>query len=301
MLRSLVVTAALVAALLGSARAEPCPPAVALAGDAALVGAVGGVLTARGIALDPPGCPAIAARIEPRDGALVVDIDGVERIVGDTATAATVIESFSRVDVATPLLAIRPVTRAAPIVDAPAPDVEVEAVTIPANQSTRGVQVFGAFETSFASDRTRWHGAHVGVCVTLGPVCAAARLRVAGVTSGPGVWKDQLDRQSVELLIGIDIPFAVRGVTVAPGFAAGLGQMYTFGATRALSSETGGPRADVHATVSIPIARRLAIDLFTAVDLTQETRVEWGPTMGTLPDEPRALARFGAGLRYGGL
>jgi hypothetical protein len=287
-----IIAAGCLAALAGRARAEVCPPAVALAGDAALVGAVGDVLATRGIALDAPGCPAVAARIDARDGALVIGVAGVERVVGDTATAATVIESFSRADVATPLLAIRAVPRGAP------PD-EDRGVAPARDRSARGVQLFGAFEGSYASDRTTWMGAHVGACVMLGPVCAAARLRMAGVAGGPGVWDGAIERRSMELLFGIDIPLAVGGLTVTPGFAAGLGQMHTRDEQRDVRNETGGPRADVHVTVSIPIGGRLAVDLFAAVDLTQETHVEHETE--PLPDEPRALVRLGAGARFGGL
>ena len=55
------------------------------------------------------------------------------------------------------------------------------------------------------------------------------------------------------------------------------------------------------AAASIPIARRLAIDVFAAIDLTQETHVERDSPVAALPREPRALIRFGAGVRFGGL
>src|SRR5690349_1713786 len=61
--------------------------------------------------------------------------------------------------------------------------------------SSRGVQLFGAAEASMASDRTGWLGAQVGACVTLGPVCAAARLRVASVVGGPDAWDGRLERR----------------------------------------------------------------------------------------------------------
>lgn len=299
MIRALAPAACTLAVLAGRAGAETCPPAVALDGDAALIGVVGDVLAARGIAIEPAGCPAVAARIERRGDALVVDVAGpggaaVQRVVGNTATAATVIESFSRSDVGTPLLAARAVRR-----DEPAVAAELDAAPASAS-SARGIHVFGAFETSFASDGTAWLGAHVGACVMIGRICAAARLRGAGVVGGPGAWEDVYERRGTELLFGVDIPFAIGGWTFSPGFAAGLGQMHTRGGDRDMRAETGGPRADVHATLSIPVGG-MAIDLFGAADLTQETRVEWGPTMAPLPDEPRLLVRFGAGLRYGGL
>jgi hypothetical protein len=292
------------AALTGTARAEVCGPAVALDGDHALVARVATLLATRGIALDPTSCPAIRARLTWRGAELVVAVDGrdgssTERVVTEASTAATVIESFSRLDIESTLLAIRdmPSSPAVAEIHATAPP----AVQAPRQPAARGVQVFGVFETSLASDRTTWLGASVGACVMLGPVCAAARLRVASVLAGPDAWQGQLERRSTELFVGIDIPFAVHGMTLSPGFAAGLGQMHTRGELPGMRSETGGVRADVHATLAIPFRHQLALELFTAADLTQETRIESGSMMGALPAEPRALVRVGVGLRYGGL
>src|SRR6185295_10792158 len=100
------------------------------------------------------------------------------------------------------------------------------------------------------------------------------------VAAGPGPWDGELERAGTELLLGIDVPLALGRMTLSPGFAAGLGSIHTRAeGTRHMGSETGGPRADVHATLSIPLGRRLALDLFAAADLTQETHVEQASTM----------------------
>src|SRR5262249_23686550 len=161
--------------------AGTCPPAVALTGDADAVRAVRAQLDARGIAGETPSCPAVRARIERRGALFVVGIlprapddgpgaapgavpDGVPgvgpgvvadavsgRAAGEPATAATVIESWARTDLAAPLLE----TRAVPAVEArvatPAP------VVAPA-PAAQGIQLFLAEETSLASDRTVWQG-----------------------------------------------------------------------------------------------------------------------------------------------
>ncbi len=300
------------------ARAEACPPAVVLSGAPTAVADVGEVLVARGIELGASDCGAIEAHLEQRGDELVIDVVQpggaiVQRVVGEAQTAATVIESFTRTDVGDPLLAIRavpadprPTVRA--FVEEPGP-------TPPPLRNPRGVHLFNAFETSFASDHTRWLGAHLGACVMLGPVCAGGRLRLASVTDQPDAWADLFHRRSVELLGGIDIPLAIGPLTFSPGFAAGLGQIRTDvidvrtlvdGEPAARMSETGGLRADVHATLSIPVWRRLALDVFTAGVLTQETHIESdvmfsGGAMLSMPDEPRLLVRFGVGLRYGDL
>lgn len=304
-----VVLAVVLAALAGSAAADPCSPAVVLAGDAHEIATISELLSARGVALAPGACGAVHARVERRGDGLAIEVEQADgtiawRIAGEAATAATVIESFARLELGGPLLASRafpsdPNQRDGEVAGAHA-RLDTPARS-PRSRSARGVQLFSAFETSYASDRTSWLGAHLGACVMLGPVCGAARLRIANVAAGPGPWEAGLERRSTELLVGIDVPFALRAMTFSPGFAAGLGQMHTRGDTREMRAETGGVRADVHATLSIPVWRRLAVDVFAAADLTQETHVEWGPMMVPLPDEPRLLVRLGVGLRYGGL
>ena len=285
-----IAIAALVAHAAHGGSALACPPAVTLTGDDELVGAIHDQLAARGIDIAGRGCGELRAQISRRDGAIVVAIGDVERTVHEPATAATVIESFTRDDIAASLLASREVPRE------PTP---VAPIATPRTRPpARGVQLFFAAETSIGSDRTNWMGAQIGACVMLGPVCAAARLRIAELVNGAGIWEGTLDRRGSEVLLGIDVPFAIRPGTLAFGFAAGLGAMHTRDETTGTEGRTGGLRADVHATLSIPINRRLALDLGATIDFTQETHVE---SEMRLPADPTALLRFGLGLRYGGL
>jgi hypothetical protein len=297
-----------IAALCEPVAAESCPAGVELTGEAKVIAAVGELLAARGVALAATECGAVHARIERSDDGLAIDVeqlDGtrVERVVGEAQTAATVIESFTRIDVGDPLLASRavpsePRARKLDPVDAPAPPSQML-------RAARGVHLLSAIESSWASDRTNWLGVHVGACVMLGPVCAAARVRFSSVTDGPGVWKGDITRRSMELLLGIDIPFAVGRWTLSPGIAAGIGQLHTRGETRDMRADTGRACADLHVTLSIPISKRLSLDVFGAADLMQETRAEdqhlMTDSMVEFPDEPRFLVRVGAGLRFGGL
>ena len=275
----------------GSGSALACPPSVTLGGDDDLVGAIHDQLAARGIDI-AGGCGEIRAQVVRRDGVIVVAIGDVERVVHEAATAATVIESFTRDDLAASLL----VSREIPREPAPPP---VPAVIATRPPPSRGVQLFVAAETSVGSDRSNWMGAQLGACVMLGPVCAAARFRVAELVNGDGVWDGgTLDRRGSEILLGIDVPFALRRGTLAFGFAAGLGAMHTRDEATGAEGRTGGLRADVHATFSIPIKRRVALDLGATIDFTQETHVD---SAMRLPADPTALLRFGLGLRYGGL
>jgi len=286
------------------ARAEPCPPAVALTGDDALVAAVGALLGARGITHETPRCPAVRATVERRGLWVVVGIDGpagvpIERSVREAATAATVIESWTRNDVAAPLLA----TRAVPALD----DVAEHAVVVASPPAARGIQLLAAEETSVASDGTVWQGLQLEACIMLGPICAAARLHGGKVISQPASW-DGFGRNGAELYAGIDVPIALGRTRLTPGFAAGYGTMFTRHKSdgERMGIEISGPRAEVHVAFSIPLSAHLALDLVTTGALTQATAME---THGTdapdptvvFPDEPRALVRFAVGVRYGAL
>jgi hypothetical protein len=146
-------------------------------------------------------------------------------------------------------------------------------------------------------------GFQLGACISLGPLCAAARLRDSRVLGGVGMWDgERIGRESVELLIGLDVPIALGNMTLSPGFAAGLGVIRTEVSTMSGDKVDGsaGLRADAHATLTVPLGRRVALDLSIAADLSQATRVKWTSDI-QMPDEPLAVIRFGAGVRYGGL
>lgn len=286
------------------AQAEPCPPAVALTGDDALVGAIRELLGARGITPETPRCPAVRARVERRGPWLVVGTDGpdgvpIERSVTEAATAATVIESWTRSDVAAPLLA----TRTVPAFEVAAPRV----VVVASPPAARGIQLFAAEETSVASDRTVWEGMQLEACIMLGPICAAARLHGGKVIGQPASWAG-FARNGAEVYAGIDVPIALGRTRLTPGFAAGYGTMFTRYKTdgERMGVEISGPRAEVHVAFSLPLSAHLALDLVTTAALTQATAME---THGTdvpdpgvvFPDEPRALVRFAVGVRYGAL
>jgi hypothetical protein len=291
------------------ARAEACPPAVALTGDNALAKAVRDLLARRGINDETPACPAVHARIERRGPLLVVGTDGaggvpVERVVAELATAATVIESWTRSDLAAPLLAVRPV----PAIPDPAIGDRAEPAPVAASPpAARGIQLFAAPEMSIASDGTVWQGLQLGACIMLGPICGAARLHGGKVVSRPPGW-DDFARAGVEAYIGIDVPLAIGRTRLTPGFAAGYGSMFTHkkSSDERMGIEISGPRAEVHADLSIPLSAHIAIDFVTTGALTQAAKMKphGGATAdlaSEFPDEPRALLRLAVGIRYGSL
>jgi hypothetical protein len=169
----------------------------------------------------------------------------------------------------------------------------------------RGIQLFAAEETSVASDGTVWEGMQLEACIMLGPICAAARLHGSKVISAPASWEG-FGRNSAEVYAGIDVPIALGRMRLTPGFAAGFGTMFTrhHGDDEHMGIEISGPRAEMHAALSIPLTEHLALDLVTTGALTQATEMEThghtvpDPTIA-FPAEPRAFVRFAIGVRYG--
>jgi hypothetical protein len=291
----------LLAALLVSsiAAAEPCAPAAVLTGDPSLVTNIGGILAAHGVVdADTSACPAVRAQVERRGAGIVVHAPGTspdrERVVSELDTAATVIESWTRTDLDAPLFAVRPMV--ASRLSPPPPEPWIVRST-GRNTPPRGIQAFGAFETSFANDRTSWLGATIGACVQIGAVCASARARLAAVVVGPAMWKN-VERHAQDVLFGGDIPMHVNGTTISFGIAAGMGATHTGirDPSGGRGSETFGLRGDAHVAWMIPVGMKLSIELSGSLDLAQVTDVEASTT--EIADE-RVLARFGAGLRYG--
>ncbi|HEX7837713.1 MAG TPA: hypothetical protein VF469_09635 [Kofleriaceae bacterium] len=308
MIRPTLPVALAVLATAHSARAGTCPPAVALTGDAADVRAVRVELDARGIADETPSCPAVHARIERHGAQLVVGIDrseggpgapaaAIERAVSEPAIAATVIESWTRSDLAAPLL----LTHAVPA------DTGESSVRAAAPPAAQGIQLFAAEETSMASDSTVWEGMQLGACIMLGPICAAARVHGGTVVSRPASFRE-FSRKGAEVYAGIDVPIAIRWTRLTLGFAAGYGSMFTrhHGDGERMGIEISGPRAEVHAALSLPLTPHIALDVMATGALTQATGIEThGPDALdpsiVFPDEPRALVRIALGVRYGAL
>jgi len=209
-----------------------------------------------------------------------------------------VIESWTRGDVAAPLLAARELPE---VREAASPSV---AASPPA---ARGIQLSAAAETSFASDGTGWEGMQLGACVLLGPICVSTRVHGGKVISQPASWAG-LRRKGAELYAGIDVPIALGRAHLTPGFAAGYGTIFTHRGSEddRIGLEISGPRAEVHAALSLPITAHVAIDATVTGGLTQATARETRgqdvtDSVTAFPSEPRAFLRFAIGVRYGAL
>jgi hypothetical protein len=277
---------------------------VLLGGDAELVADVTSLLASRGISADAGGCPALAVSVERKGRATVVSQGAngdprESREVTDVRTAATVIESWvRRPDLEAPLLARRPAAPSAQGRDGEAPDRLV--VTAPPATARRGLQLFTFAETGLASDRTTWAGMQVGACSLLGPVCLGGRARLATVVDGPDEWEGTMGREGVDALVDADVPAHAGLVAASWGLGVGLGWTRTHEEQRPPDSqERLGLRAEAHAGLSIPLARRLSIESTVALSLGGTVQ-SLTATNERLPADPRIVGRFGLGLRFGG-
>lgn len=289
-----------------------CRPGVRLDGDAALVGTVGAALGERGIATDADDAACAPARVtlQRRDDRIAVSIAGprepaIAREVSDARTATTVIESWVRRDVEEPLLASRTVAMAVPRPPAiaappgPPPPPTTATTAAPPPNNDRGLQLFALAERSLASDGTAWMGLQVGACVALGPFCLGGRARFS-MAAGPQLRQDGLERHSFELVFDGDLPVHFGRATLSPGLGIGIGSVHTRQEGSDQSASTGGPHAEAHVSLLYGLRRHLALEVAAAVDVTETTHVESSSAF-VLPDEPQFFARFGAGVRFGGL
>jgi hypothetical protein len=87
---------------------------------------------------------------------------------------------------------------------------------------------------------------------------------------------------------------------LSPGLAVGVGSVHTHQKGTDESEGTGGPHADAHVSLAYQLRPHLALEAAMSVDVTETTHVESSSAV-ILPDEPQFFARFGAGVRFGGL
>jgi hypothetical protein len=315
----LVLLAATLAARLAAAGGEAPLPAV-LEGDPALVAAIGAGLAGRGIAT-PARSEGDAVRVsvvraQGGDGILLTirDPQGrtLERLVATPDTAVALIESWTRPEIAEPLLAPRAAavapppaasvvpTPAAPV--APTPTIHREARMPPAAATPSPwvplLRLGG--ETSADVERTWWLSASVGACGRVGPLCLGAEARVARLFDE--AW-DVVDHRVVTrtesrsdwvALMTADLPIPLGRPTLIVGLGIGLGRRIGSGAGAV------APRSEVRASLALPLWSQLAIDL--GLTATLDPRDDDGDVgaPGFTPSRPAGgHLRAGIGLRWG--
>jgi hypothetical protein len=322
--RHAVATGTLIAlaAIARPAWGETCRPLARLDGDPELVAAVGDVLRARAVPVAPGDdtCGEVVATLHPdaeaRVRVAIVDADGrqVERIARDADAAATAIESWTRPDLADPLLAARAAPR--PVAIAPGespPDPVVTSVA--AAPHVRRAEIAAALEAGVAPDGSLWRGVRAAGCFHLGAVCVGALARFAEDTLRDGDAVAVGSRRSVvELSLIAAAPRTVGALTLTP--AIGLGQASFVAERRATdTADLDEDEHDESSTLHLRGSVGAQLRVTGAWAIRADVALGWAPRapeqMGELDNEPddeaplagapRTIGWLGLGLAYEGL
>jgi hypothetical protein len=331
-----VVSAVLALALTGAAGATAaCPTSTSatLAGDLGPVGAVGLALRRRGVEVNPSvRCSSLRVMVTRREGGLRVErLDAVggitARLVTTPDTAAVLIESWLRTDIAAPLLLaeadsvddadpglapafapLAPLPTVAPAAPAVAPPV---LQTTPARSPASLAPAFALVgEAGLDRGGSRAYGFAVASCVTLGPVCAglAARWARMSVTGTGDVARDASAAYAADALVAADVPWHLGRATLRPGAAVGAGWIGARGAM--LERHDGvldvvGLRAEARLAMDWRLGKGVAIEVAAAAGAGGSSAVQ--ETMTMMPSRERVAlehglvptVRAGLGLRFG--
>jgi hypothetical protein len=312
-----------------------CPAHTALTGDANLVAAVGSALRQRGINNGRPvGCSPLRVAIGRRESGLKLELRGpagevTERVVAAPDTAAVLIESWLRTDIAAPLLAARapedlapppalpaPELAALPAATDPAPLAAVAAPVVTARPSPgagggtglAGMTILG--EGALVRGGSRELGASLGSCLNLRRFCLGVTARLAHLS--PVSPDDQIARSldhangyAADGLLAADYALRAGRATFRPGVGAGLGWVWTRGmiAEHGASFDAVGPRAEGRLAIDLAIARALALELQMAAGAAATATFDRVPSSRDKPmfvSDLAPVVRAGLGLRIGG-
>lgn len=359
MSRSSVMVGLLVAAALGAAGpaiAEPrnCPPGALVEGDPAVAQPVREHLASAGVGEAPADCPAVRARVA-RDGdeiaVVVLDADGRSsgRRLADPLIAATWIESWVSPESA-PLLAPRHALAAPGAVDVAAPAAQPPPSVLWLGVATRSLN---------AGDGSDWRSIDASACARLGPACVG----VAGAVAENDGWSHNggmslARRRTIDLAATGRLPARLGKATLAPSASLGIGWLRTqrdegeqqyepdpncqsdptfpdnmcpgipvppYVIGDGFEKLTFGMRAQLAASLSLPITEQVAVELSAGIDLvptahsqpfvhpmydypddgdpnTQDQPPDGGVGLDPiteLPGEPGYFTWWGIGLRVG--
>ncbi len=272
-----------------------CPPTAVSSGDPALVRSLSERLAASGIATaTTEGCPAVRVHVEQRGTEVHLEaMDASARLgqrqVRDVATAAAIVESWTRHEIEEGTLP--------ELAPPPGDPVDALPAAIVAPRSPTGIGL--AFESSVGDDASLWLGGAAAGCVALGPTCVGGAIRAARDTRSTGDTAGT-DHRGTELaaLATIDLPRRLGGFTISPGAGVGYGwlgvttthldaHMVPFDQT----DSSHALRGELHVSIVHPLAGRFA--------LVGELRGDTAIVRTDLAGAPRTFARAAIGIRFG--
>ena len=294
--------------LTGPASAAPasCPPSVALSGPSAIVTEVEKTLTNRALAVGRTG-PCGVLEVELRlagEGIVVIrepsSVDAEARVVADASAAATVIESWARVDLAEPLLAVRAVAARQVFEsqrDRPDVGANIPAPRVP----TTRVALAASAELGLGLDGSTWTGIAVDGCANVSVMCVGARVRFArdNLTSG-----DAVDiggsRTGLDILLTIESTWSAGDWRMRPGF--GIGQGVVYGKVPGDDEESAAVLFRGRVALGYQLSKRTSLEFDPAVTFglgSQRIVIDdqGEPNETAYPGDPGLHFRLGIGLR----
>ena len=311
---SLLLTLAGVLGLATPAGAsELCPPTAILSGPGPLVQELTRALVERGVRVEPAGlppgdCKPLVVELTASDGLFGVSIADAwgrtaERTVKDPATAATLIESWARMDLldgATTTSSVSasaaaspppPLKNAQP--ETPTQKMEPTALAAAAPSPTV-VEKTSLFRLSaeggMGKDGLRWIGLAGSACARLGPVCLGMKARY-------GISQER--QNAVDGLAVLDLPLVFGRVSLTPGVGVGVGWLsgrdQGFGAFGHQDDAGLAPRAELHLMASVRLSERLSLELGAAGTVAPS----FGHHRELMGDSHLAIVRGQAGLVWG--
>lgn len=301
-----------------------CVPAVQVEGEPALREPVASGLRRRGVSEEPPaGCPITRVVLNRREALISVSLSEesrrARRVVADTDTAISVIESWVRSDLSAPLLLAllpqEPVPPPPPPLPPPAPPASVRA-HLALFVEAGGGMAGGA-----------WLGGGLRACAELRRVCVGGAWRIDGDVGGDAnggrrITTELLATAALPLQLGPLILTLSLGLGVAwARYSAEAGSLLprsggqsgsesgesTAPLAASVRADTGGLRAEARVELAVPLPRGLFV--FAAVALDAALTGRDGPLVtatdpsgesvtAQLPGLPWALALGQVGLRW---
>jgi hypothetical protein len=270
----------------------------ALEGDPELVARVGDELARRGVTLGT-GDEVVAANLAREgDGIRVALHDpqgrATERVVASVDTAAALVESWSRRDIADPLLAPR--APRPPIPPPPAPEPE-PAVSVPVPIPPPPSPWMPVLQLGVeAWDGSAWMAGSVGACFHVGSLCLGGAVRLARELEEHEAQINARDwatykQTDLAALAVVELPISLGRPVLLLGVAGGMGWRFDgIGGVMA-------PRGEARVGLALPLWSKLALEVGLAAGV--------GPAddhFDPMFPEPRPMERqlrVGFGLRWG--
>ncbi len=285
---------------------DSCSRVVALTGEPALVVPISRRLARSGVTLVArKGCRPLRVAVKRHGDRLRCTIRDAHgrtsvREVNDVATAAAIIDSWTRMELASH----PPAPEEAPLPStAGEPDTSLAVVEVSTAARSR-LGVGASLEAATAGNGSTWVGTVLRGGVDFGGVWLGALLRVAADTHWSGD-TDGAERSHSggDLLVTVDLPQALGGFSVSPGAGAGIGWMHLGsghlpGVLTKPAEDHSALVLDVHVVLSRKLTRGLALELGVALDtlaLHSQDSDEGGEGCSILP---REFFRASLGLRY---